>query len=156
MPVERGIALLTGMEIADVPSSSGHLDVDYPVWAKVALDSLNRYDGLYVHIKGPDDPGHDGDFLRKKEIIEAIDRFFFPALVSDMDLKDYVICVTSDLCTVCNIKAHSAKPVPLLVCGANILPDGTLSFSEKTCFSGSLGNLAGQDIMPFLIKSAQE
>ena len=155
MPVERGIALLTGMEIADVPSSSGHLDVDYPVWAKVALDSLNRYDGLYVHIKGPDDPGHDGDFLRKKEIIEAIDKFFFPALISGIDLKDYVICVTSDLCTVCNIKAHSAISVPLLVCGASILPDGSLSFSEKACLYGSLGNLSGQDIMPYLVKSAQ-
>jgi 2,3-bisphosphoglycerate-independent phosphoglycerate mutase len=156
MPVERGIALLTGMEIVDVPSSSGHLDVDYPVWAKVALDSLNRYDGLYVHIKGPDDPGHDGDCLRKKEIIEAIDKYFFPALISGIDLKDFVVCVTSDLCTVCNIKAHSAIPVPILVCGSNIKPDGSLSFSEKACACGSLGELAGQDILPFIVKSAQE
>jgi 2,3-bisphosphoglycerate-independent phosphoglycerate mutase len=155
MPVERGIALLTGMEIADVPSSSGHLDVDYPVWAKVALDSLNRYDGLYVHIKGPDDPGHDGDCLRKKEIIEAIDKYFFPALISGIDLKEHVVCVTSDLCTVCNIKAHSEIPVPLLVCGAGIKPDGSLSFSEKTCASGSLGELAGQDILPFLVKACE-
>ena len=156
MPVERGIALLTGMELADIPSSSGHLDVDYQVWAKVALDSLKKYDGLYVHIKGPDDSGHDGDCLKKKEIIEAIDKFFFSSLVSGIDLRDYVICVTSDLCTVCNIKAHSAMPVPLLACGSGIKPDGSLSFSEKTCLLGSLGELAGQDIMPFLVKSAQE
>ena len=156
MPVERGIALLTGMEIADVPSSSGHLDVDYPVWAKVALDSLNRYDGLYVHIKGPDDPGHDGDFSRKKEIIEAIDKFFFTPLLSEIDLKEHIICVTSDLCTVCNIKAHSAISVPILVCGANIKPDGSLSFSEKACASGSLGELAGQDILPFIVKTVQK
>ncbi len=156
MPVERGIALLTGMDLVDVPSSSGHLDVDYPVWAKVALDSLKKYDGLYVHIKGPDDAGHDGNFFKKREIIEAIDKFFFSVLISEIKFEDYVICVTSDLCTVCNIKAHSAKPVPFLVCAAAISPDGTLSFSEKACFSGSMGNLSGQEIMPFLVKAAQE
>ncbi len=74
MPVEKGIALLTGMEIIDVPSSTGHLDVDYAVWAKIAIDSLKKYDGIYVHIKGPDEPAHDGDFNKKKEIIEAIDK----------------------------------------------------------------------------------
>jgi len=156
MPVERGIALLTGMELADVPSSSGHPDVDYMVWAKVALNALARYDGLYVHIKGPDEPGHDGDFLKKKEVIEAIDKFFFSPLVSGVDLKEYAICVTSDLCTVCNIKAHSAIPVPLLVCGGNIKPDGSLSFSERACALGSLGDLSGQDIMPLLVKSCRE
>ncbi|MBU2221856.1 MAG: phosphoglycerate mutase, partial [Candidatus Omnitrophica bacterium] len=64
MPVERGIALLTGMDIVDIPSSTGHLDVDYTIWAKVILDALKRYEGLYIHIKGPDEPGHDGDFVR--------------------------------------------------------------------------------------------
>ncbi|MFH0827862.1 MAG: alkaline phosphatase family protein [Candidatus Omnitrophota bacterium] len=154
MPVERAIALLTGMEIVDIPPASGHWDVDYPVWAKVALDALNRYDGLYVHIKGPDEPGHDGDFLRKKEVISAIDKFFFSCLIFGLDLKNYVICVTSDLSTVCSAKSHSAIPVPLLVCGGDIKPDGTLSFSEKACFSGSLGELPGQDILPFLVKSS--
>ena len=67
MPVERGIALLTGMEIIDVPQSSGHLDVDYPVWAKVALGSIKKYDGLYVHIKGPDEPAHDGTPRRRPD-----------------------------------------------------------------------------------------
>ncbi|MFH0739199.1 MAG: alkaline phosphatase family protein, partial [Candidatus Omnitrophota bacterium] len=77
MPVERGIALLTGIDIIDIPESTGHLDVDYPIWAKVALESINKYDGIYVHIKGPDEPAHDGDYQHKKEIIEAIDKFFF-------------------------------------------------------------------------------
>jgi 2,3-bisphosphoglycerate-independent phosphoglycerate mutase len=156
MPVEKGIALLTGMDVIDVPASSGHLDVDYPVWAKVALDSIKKYDGIYVHIKGPDEPGHDGDFNKKKEIIEAIDKFFFASLLPKLDINNTIVAVTADHSTVCAIKAHSSDPVPLLVCGGNVKPDGSLSFSEKAAKSGSIGEILGRDIIPLLVKSAQE
>jgi 2,3-bisphosphoglycerate-independent phosphoglycerate mutase len=156
MPVEKGIALLTGMEIIDVPQSSGHLDVDYPVWAKVAIDSIKKYDGIYVHIKGPDEPAHDGNFKLKKDIIEAIDKYFFASLLPKVDINNTIIAVTADHSTPCNMKAHSADPVPLLVCGASIKPDGSLSFSEKACSHGSIGELHGQDILPLLVKFAKE
>jgi 2,3-bisphosphoglycerate-independent phosphoglycerate mutase len=156
MPVEKGIALLTGLEIIDVPSSSGHLDVDYPIWSKVALNSLKKYDGIYIHIKGPDEPAHDGDFQKKKEIIEAIDKFFFAHLLPKVDMDSAIIAVTADHSTVCAIKAHSSDPIPLLICGGNIEPDGSLSFSEKAAKLGSIGEIKGQDIMPLLVKSAQE
>lgn len=155
MPVEKGIALLTGMEIIEIPASSGHLDVDYPVWAKVALDSITQYDGIYVHIKGPDEPAHDGDFKSKKEIIEAIDTYFFGSLLPRLDIKSTVIAVTADHSTVCAMKAHSADPVPLLAAGGNIRPDGSMSFSEKAARLGSIGEISGRDIMPFLVKSAR-
>jgi len=156
MPVEKGIALLTGMEIIDLPEATGHLDVDYPIWAKIALDSLKKYNGIYVHIKGPDEPAHDGNFNKKKEIIEAIDKFFFASLLPDLDINNTVIAVTSDHSTVCAIKAHSSDPVPLLVCGGNIQPDGSLSFSEKAAKLGSIGELRGQGIMPLLVSLAKE
>ncbi len=155
MPVEKGIALLTGMDIIDIPDSTGHLDVDYPIWAKIALDSIKKYGGIYVHIKGPDEPAHDGDYMHKKEIIEAIDKFFFANLLATLDIDDTIIAVTADHSTVCAIKAHSADPVPLLVCGGNVKADGSLSFSEKAAKFGSIGELLGREIMPFLVKSAQ-
>ena len=155
MPVEKGIALLTGIDIIDVPSSTGHLDVDYSVWAKIALESLGKYDGIYVHIKGPDEPAHDGDFAKKKEIIEAIDKYFFANLLPALDIKNTIVAVTADHSTVCAIKAHSADPVPLLVSGGNVKPDGSMSFSEKAAKLGSIGSIKGQDIMPLLVKSAQ-
>lgn len=152
MPVERGIALLTGMEIIDVPQSSGHLDVDYPVWAKVAEDALKKYEAIYIHIKGPDEPSHDGDFLKKKETIEFIDKYFFGSLLPKINLKDFIICVCADHTTACSLKSHSALPVPLLVVGGNIRPDGSMSFSEKAAKQGSIGELTGQEIIPLLVK----
>lgn len=156
MPVEKGIALLTGMQIIDVPDSTGHLDVDYPVWAKVALDSVQKFGGIYVHIKGPDEPAHDGDFNKKKEIIEAIDKFFFSSLLPKLDIQNTVIAVTADHSTVCAIKAHSADPVPLLVSGGGVSPDGSMSFSEKAAALGSIGAILGREIMPLLVKTASE
>lgn len=156
MPVEKGIALLTGMDIIAVPASTGHLDVDYPIWAKVALDSIRKYDGLYVHIKGPDEPAHDGNFNKKKEIIEAIDKFFFAGLLPKLDINNTVLAVTADHSTVCSIKAHSADPVPILIAGGNIKADGSLSFSEKAAKLGSIGEIKGQDIMSLIVNSAKE
>lgn len=156
MPLERSIALLTGMEIIDVPSKTGHIDVDYSIWAKIAAGSINKYDGVYVHIKGPDEPAHDGNFLAKKEIIECIDKFFIAGLLENIDLKDCIVAVTADHATVCKTKAHSADPVPLLIAGGNIKPDGSMSFSEKAASLGSLGQMAGPDIISFLVKSAKD
>jgi 2,3-bisphosphoglycerate-independent phosphoglycerate mutase len=156
MPVEKGIALLTGIEVIDVPQSSGHLDVDYPVWAKLALESIKTYDGLYIHIKGPDEPAHDGDWKLKKDIIEAIDKYFFGSLLPNLDMDSAIIAVTADHSTACAVKAHTADPVPLLVSGGNIKPDGSMSFSEKAAKLGSIGEIKGVDIMPLLVKLAKE
>ncbi|OIO35493.1 MAG: phosphoglycerate mutase [Candidatus Omnitrophica bacterium CG1_02_44_16] len=156
MPVEKGIALLTGMAIVDVPSNTGHPDVDYSIWAKIALQKIKEFDGLYIHIKGPDEPGHDGDYNKKKASIEAIDKHFFADLLPHLKLKDCIIIVTADHSTPCRLKAHSADPAPLIVVGGNIKPDGTLSFSEKACHEGSLGELLGKDLMGLLIKLASD
>jgi len=156
MPVEKGIALLTGIEVIDVPQSTGHLDVDYPVWGKLAIESIKTFDGLYIHIKGPDEPAHDGNWKLKKDIIEAIDKYFFGSLLPGLDMNSAIIAVTADHSTVCAVKAHTADPVPLLVSGGNIKPDGSLSFSEKAAKLGSIGEIKGVDIMPLLMKLAKE
>lgn len=156
MPVEKGIALLTGMEVVEVPLPSGDLGVDYSIWAKIALKKIPEFDGLYIHIKGPDEPAHDGDFLKKKEIIEAIDKYFFSPLLKKMNLKNTVIAVTADHSTVCKIRAHSADPVPLLISGNDITTDGSLTFSERVASQGALGEIRGFELLPLLIKFAKE
>ena len=126
------------------------------MWAKIALQKIKDFDGIYIHIKGPDEPGHDGDFKKKKASIELIDKHFFGNLLPHLKLKDYIIVVTADHSTPCALKAHSADPAPLLIVGGNIKPDGTMSFSEKACHEGSLGEIIGQDLMGIIIKMAKE
>jgi 2,3-bisphosphoglycerate-independent phosphoglycerate mutase len=156
MPVEKGIALLTGMDIIEVPSATGHLEVDYSIRAKIVGESVKSYDGVYIHIKGLDEPGHDGDFQKKKEMIAMIDRHFFSNLIPALSLDEHIICVTADHATVCSKKAHSAEAVPVLIAGGAVKPDSTRSFCEKTAKRGSLGELTGTELLPLLIKLAKE
>ncbi|MEM3383771.1 MAG: alkaline phosphatase family protein [Nitrososphaerales archaeon] len=151
MPVERGIARLTGM----VEIESGVIN-DYENKAKKVSELLESYDCVYVHIKGPDEPGHDGDAILKKKVIEEIDSNFFGNLLKLTNLDKVIIGVSADHSTPCQIKNHSADPVPLLVSGINITRDGTCRFTEKEASKGSLGTLKGAEVLPLIISLAKD
>ena len=152
MPVERGIAKLMDIEIVELPQPTKDLAADYQLRAKMALDEIKNYDGLYIHIKGPDEPAHDGKVKEKIKSIELIDKNFFEPLLADLDLKQAIIAVTADHSTPCAKKSHSADPVPLLISGGDVEPDNTTNFSEKECEKGSLGLIEkGTELMPKLL-----
>jgi len=149
MPVERGIAVLLGMEPVDAPRLAE--PEDYARWAKLAGEALEGFDALYVHIKGPDVPAHDGRAEDKRAVVETIDRAFFGELLPDLDLARTVVAVTADHSTSCVRKAHTAEPVPLLVSGGSVRPDGVAAFGERACAAGSLGQLRGVEVLPSLV-----
>lgn len=153
MPVERGISKLAGMRIAILPPPSPDLKSDCELRVKELLDVLPSYDAFYIHIKGPDEPGHDGKYDLKTQLISIIDKYFLGRLLENMDLSNVIICVTADHSTPCKLKAHSDDPVPLLICGDEIEGDNVSKFSEKECKKGSLGVLdRGTELMPRLIQ----
>ncbi|HHT9110872.1 MAG TPA: alkaline phosphatase family protein [Candidatus Brocadiaceae bacterium] len=154
MPTEEGIALLTGMKIVSIPPPTKDLEKDYTLRAKMTIKEIKNYDGLYIHIKGPDVPGHDGDAHKKKTVIEMIDKYYLAPLINNIDMKETVIAVTADHSTPCQLKSHSDDPVPLLISGGSVKPDSTQSFSEKVCQSGKIGKINGVQLMPMLIKYA--
>jgi len=153
MHAESGIAHLAGMEATLLPPPSGDLEKDCEVRVKKLLDILPKYDCFYIHLKGPDEPGHDGNCHRKTEIIAAIDKHFFGPLLQEISLKDHMFCVTCDHATPCALKVHSDTPVPVLISGGNITDEKVGKFSERNCENGSLGTLDhGFELMPKLME----
>ncbi|MEM3562483.1 MAG: alkaline phosphatase family protein [Candidatus Jordarchaeaceae archaeon] len=152
MPVERGISKLAGMDMAVLPPPSADLKNDCTIRVNKLLELLPSYDCFYIHIKGPDEPGHDGEFERKAKLISIIDKYFFEKLLDEIKLENHIICVTADHATPCKLKAHSDDPVPLLISGNKIKGDKVSKFSEKECRKGSLGILEhGYELMPKLM-----
>jgi 2,3-bisphosphoglycerate-independent phosphoglycerate mutase len=152
MPVEKGISRLVNMQTVDIPPPTQNLKKDCKLRVKKLLGLLSDYDCFYIHIKGPDEPGHDGDFNLKASTISIIDKYFFGELLPNLDPEEFVICVTSDHSTPCELKAHSDDPVPVLISGDKIKGDNLKKFSERECKNGSLGILkCGTELMPKLI-----
>ena len=52
---------------------------------ELAAEALEGYDALYVHIKGPDVPAHDGRAEDKRDVIAPIDRAFFGEVLPLLD-----------------------------------------------------------------------
>jgi 2,3-bisphosphoglycerate-independent phosphoglycerate mutase len=155
MPVEIGIARLTGMGMISVMSTAQDPERGYEDWAAKTETALARWDGLYVHVKGPDVFGHDGDAEGKRRNIEQIDRHYFGPLLPHLDPDLVLVAVTADHSTPCAIKAHSADPVPLLISGATLEPEGALQFSEAEAAQGRLGRLRGIELVPRLVGLAE-
>jgi len=74
MHTERGIAQLVGMDSTLLPPPTGNLQADCQYRVKAFLEALPKHDCFYIHLKGPDEPGHDGNFKLKTEIISVIDK----------------------------------------------------------------------------------
>jgi 2,3-bisphosphoglycerate-independent phosphoglycerate mutase len=142
------------MGVVDAPTGMPAPE-QYEAWAKLALDAIEGYDGLYIHIKGPDVPAHDGDYEGKIASIEDIDSIFFTGLLADLDLGKTIVAVTADHSTSCARKAHTDGPVPLVVCGGNVSSDAVATYGETASRRGAIGHLLGPQIMPNLVHLAK-
>ncbi|MGI0046985.1 MAG: alkaline phosphatase family protein [Nitrosotalea sp.] len=142
MPVEIGIANVLKMQTF----SAGGL-TDYEEKARVAAKAMETQNAIYVHIKGPDEFGHDGDAIGKMKNIEEIDQRFFGTLLDIIDTSKISIVVSGDHSTPCINKGHSDDPVPVLVSGDSVKKDGTTRFTEEQARKGKVGLLAGADVI---------
>ena len=130
-PMYRGLARLVGMDMPPAPPAL----TDYPAAVRAARDG---HDFLFVHVKYTDKAGEDGDFDRKKAVVEEVDRLLPDLLGEGFD----VVVVTADHSTPVAHKAHSWHPVPaILWAPGRVFRDSVTAFSETACIGGGLGRM---------------
>jgi 2,3-bisphosphoglycerate-independent phosphoglycerate mutase len=142
-PMYRGVARLAGMETIGSPHS---LSEEF----EVLKDHYQDYDYFFLHVKKTDSSGEDGDFDRKVEVIEEVDRLL-PGLVS---LKPDVLAITGDHSTPALLRSHSWHAVPLLLNSPYCRPDAATAFSETECARGCLGRFQTKNLMGLLLANA--
>ena len=106
-----------------------------------------NFDYFLVYFKETDTAGHDNKPHEKKEMVEIIDKKFFSFLRKFAEKNKIKIVVTADHSTPCELKRHSADPVPLLLFGKGVERDKCSSFNEIQARKGRLGKLYGQELL---------
>ena len=142
MPVEVGISNILKMRTYN----AGGL-TDYEEKASVAAQAMETENAIYVHLKGPDEFGHDGDAIGKMKNIEEIDKRFFGTLLDHIDVSKIAVMISADHSTPSIHKGHSADPVPVLISGDMITNDDTQRFTEAEAKNGAIGLIEGAQVV---------
>jgi 2,3-bisphosphoglycerate-independent phosphoglycerate mutase len=142
-PMYRGLARLVGMDVLETGTS---IEDEFTTLKK----NYSNYDFFFLHIKGADSAGEDGDFDRKVRVIEQVDN----ALPGLIGLQPDVIVVTGDHSTPALLRGHSWHPLPVLLHSKWCRPDRVSEFSESTCIMGGLGRIPATEIMPLAMANA--
>lgn len=130
-PMYRGLARLVGMDMPPAPPSLA----EFPPAVHAAFED---HDFFFVHVKYTDKAGEDGDFERKRAVVEEVDALLPELLVPGFD----AVVVTADHSTPVAHKAHSWHPVPgLLWSPGRAFRDEVQVFSERACVGGALGRM---------------
>jgi 2,3-bisphosphoglycerate-independent phosphoglycerate mutase len=142
-PMYRGLARLVGMETLKTGTTVAEEFA-------TAAQHFKDFDFLFIHVKGGDSAGEDGDFDRKVKVIEEVDNNL-PVLLA---LNPDVIVVTGDHSTPAVLKGHSWHPVPALLWSRVCRPDTGKDFSESAGLTGGLGRIRATALMPLAMANA--
>jgi len=135
-----GIARMTGFDVVKKPTFTANLDTDVEGKAAAAKEALNSHHLVVVHYKGTDIASHDGLVDQKVAFIERVDRALAP-LFEAAKKDGFYIAITSDHSTPCQLREHSADPVPVALFGPDVLTDDVECFGERWCMRGGLGRI---------------
>jgi 2,3-bisphosphoglycerate-independent phosphoglycerate mutase len=149
----KGLSRLIGFEIIEVPGATGFVDTNYEGKASAAIEALEKYDIVIVHIEGPDEASHSGNVEMKKKAVEQIDKYIVGPVYEALQKYDqWRILIAPDHPTPIRTQGHSSEPVPFAMAGTNITGILNTSFSEENSTRSGFKIENGFELMEYFLK----
>ena len=153
--IMRGLARMIGMEVLDIHGVTGDLNNDCAAQAIGALEALEKYDMVVIHVEATDEAAHAGLFKDKIEVIQKVDKEIVARLRS-WDKTALRVLILPDHSTPIEIQTHVADPVPFVLWGPGFTPTsrgGAKRFTEAEAKSTGVFIQEGYNIMGKLVES---
>ena len=150
----KGLAKLIGFDLIDVPGATGFIDTNYQGKASAAIEALDQYDIVFVHVEAPDEAAHGGNAEMKKKAIELIDEHIVgPVFEALQNQQSWRMLVMPDHPTLTRTCAHSAEPVPFAIAGESISGILHTTFGETNAAKSGFRIDNGFELMEYFLKS---
>ena len=142
----RGLAKMARMEVLDIPGVTGDQDNDYSAQAIGALQALENYDVVIIHVEAPDEASHAGSVEEKVAAIEMVDREMV-SRIRDWQKDTLRVLIMPDHATPIQTQTHIGEPIPFMLWGAGFEANGARRFTEAEAGSTAVFLERGHDIM---------
>lgn len=150
----NGIGYYAGLRRLTVEGATGLYDTNYENKAAAAIEALKADDFVYLHVEASDEAGHEGDVDLKIRTIENLDSRAIGSIYEEV--KDWnepvAIAVLPDHPTPCELRTHTAEPVPFLIWYPGIEPDEVQTFDEVAACNGVYGLMKEDEFMNEFMK----
>ena len=145
----NGIGYYAGLRRIDVEGATGLYNTNYENKVIAALEALKTDYFVYLHIEASDEAGHEGDIDLKLRTIENLDsRAVGPIYEAVKNWSEPVaIAVLPDHPTPCELRTHTAEPVPFVIWHPGITPDEVTVYDEQSAAKGGYGLLQADEFM---------
>lgn len=148
----RGLARMTDMSVLEIPGVTDDAGNDYAAQARGALTALEQYDLVVIHIEAPDEAGHAGSVEEKVDAIQRTDDEVVGPLLCGAQGALRAL-VMPDHATPIETRSHSREPIPFMLWGAGIAPNGAQRFTEAEAKSTQLFIDQGHTLMGRLLRA---
>jgi 2,3-bisphosphoglycerate-independent phosphoglycerate mutase len=120
----RGLGVLSGIEVVDVPGATAGFDNDYVAQRDAALASLADRDFFLLHVEATDEAGHQGDVGEKVASLERWDADVIGPIVDALTGEPFRVLLMPDHATPCAARTHTSSPVPYLLFDSEVAGPG--------------------------------
>ena len=112
----RGLGVLAGIEVLDVPGATAGFDNDYVAQRDACLASLEDRGFFLLHVEATDEAGHQQDVAAKVGALESWDRDIIGPLREALPaFGPHRILLLPDHATPLGLGTHTSDPVPYLL-----------------------------------------
>jgi 2,3-bisphosphoglycerate-independent phosphoglycerate mutase len=132
----RGIGVLAGLRVINVPGATGFFDTNYLGKGQYGLESLQHRDFLFLHVEATDEAGHLGAADKKVRALEDFDEKVVGTILDGLhEFPAWRVLLMPDHATPVALKTHSADPVPFAILSSDDVRDDIrrpVSYNESS------------------------